>query len=231
MGPETNKEDGEMDIREAIERFLEAEPSLASAVPAESMPVLSGYLESLRRTNESMNLVSARMAAPDRLAGDLLADSLRGLFWLPVSAEGHRLRLLDVGSGGGFPAIPLLACRPDMEGVLVESTGKKARFLKTVISDLGLTADVWNVRFPDLPVKSVNRPPDSFDILTTRAVAEAGEIVRQARPWLRPGARVLLWTTTELFEIARRQAGAARASFHLSPGSERSGIGVLECFT
>jgi 16S rRNA (guanine527-N7)-methyltransferase len=231
MGPETNEEVGELEFRGAIERLLEGEPSLASAVPAASIPVLSKYLESLRRTNESMNLVSARMAAPDRLVGDLLADSLRGLSWLPASTEGHRFRLFDVGSGGGFPAIPLLACRPDMEGVLVESTGKKARFLKTVVGDLGLTADVWNVRFPDLPVKSVNHPNDSFDILTTRAVAEAGEIVRQARPWLRPGARALLWTTAELFEVARRRAGAAKASFNPAAGSEHSGIGVLECFT
>lgn len=216
------------DVGAAVAAGLSRLSGPVSGVAGARRGELVRYLELLLAANRTMNLVSARMASVDVLVGEQLVDSLHGLSFLPGPEDGRRFRMLDVGSGGGFPAIPLLICRPDVDGVLVESTGKKAGFLERVIGDLGLTGRVWNVRFPDSPESPVNPP---FDLLTTRAVAHAGRIVRAARPWMARDARAVLWTTGELFAAARSESGARAGAFHGVPGAERRGIGVLECFT
>ncbi|MGZ6972191.1 MAG: RsmG family class I SAM-dependent methyltransferase, partial [Thermoanaerobaculia bacterium] len=69
---------------------------------------LAKFLSLLLEKNEAMNLVSARSAEPSVLVGTHLFDSLLGLALLPRPQGDRPLRLLDLGSGGGFPAIPLL---------------------------------------------------------------------------------------------------------------------------
>lgn len=189
---------------------------------------IAAFLDLLLRRNEGVNLVSRKEATLRTLVVRHVLDALEGLRLLPPPA-GRPLRLLDVGSGGGFPAIPLLLARADLEGVLVESTGKKARFLEEAIGALGLTARVVNARFPDPAIDRMkNAPP--CDLLTSRAVADAGGILRQARPVLAPGAVALFWTTEPLAgELLRGAPGAV--SFSRSPGAERRGIARVECFT
>lgn len=189
---------------------------------------LAIFLSLLLEKNAAMNLVSARSATPDVLVGTHLFDSLLGLPFLPRPGGRRRSRLLDLGSGGGFPSIPLLLVRPDLEGTLAESSGKKAAYLVGLLDRLALTAHVVNARFPDsFPMVGTPR----YDVLTTRAVGSAGKLVRGARPLLSPGARALLWTTESLSAEAARSSGAGLSSFHPSKGAERRGILVLECFT
>jgi 16S rRNA (guanine527-N7)-methyltransferase len=188
---------------------------------------LAGFLSFLLEKNEAMNLVSARSADPGILAGTHLFDSLLGLALLP-RPRGRPIRLLDLGSGGGFPAIPLLIVRSDLEGTLVESSLKKAEYLREAVSRLALTARVVNARFPDsFPMAKNPR----YDVLTTRALASAGKLVRAARPLLSPGAKALLWTSEPLAAEAARTSGAARSAFRRAPAAERRGILSLECFT
>jgi len=186
---------------------------------------LTDYLCLLLEGNERMNLVSEKSACPAELVGQHLRDSLLGLGFLP---QGPDTSLLDIGTGGGFPAVPLLLVRPGLSGTLVESTGKKSQFLHGLIRDLSLTAEVVTARFPD---SSQMKRAKRYDVLTTRAVAGAGRLVRQARPLLARGARALLWTTQPLFAEALRESGARNGSFHRAPDAERRGIGVLESFT
>lgn len=188
---------------------------------------LAAFLGLLLRANGEVNLVSRREAVPETLVERHLADALEALPLLPLSGPG---RLLDVGSGGGFPAIPLLLVRPDLEGVLVEATGKKARFLEEAVRSLGLTARVVNARFPD-PALELMKNAAPCDLLTSRAVAGAGEIARKARPALRPGAVALFWTSEPLLPELRRALPGARVGFRRSPGAERRGIAVVERFT
>lgn len=215
------------ETRELTERIVrEAERLPASSAITRRAEELARFLALLLEANRTMNLVSASSARPEVLVGEHLLDALAGLPLLPGPSEGAG-RLLDVGSGGGFPAVPLLLVRRDLAGTLVDSTGKKCRFLERAVRELGLTATIVNARFPSLPMAPTLR----FDVLTTRAVAGAGKIVRAALPVLARGARALLWTTRPLFEEAAREAGIHRASFHGTPGAERRGIGVLECST
>jgi 16S rRNA (guanine527-N7)-methyltransferase len=214
--------------KELLDRIDEMASTLS---PAVAVPVraaagrLAEYLCLLLEENTRMNLVSERSASPAELVGQHLHDSLLGLGFLP---EGPERSLLDIGTGGGFPAVPLLLVEPGLRGTLVESTGKKCQFLQGLIRDLSLTAEVVNARFPD---SFRMRNPKPYDVLTTRAVAGAGHLVRFARPRLARSARALLWTTEPLFAEALRESGARAGSFHRAPGAERRGIGVLGSFT
>lgn len=216
-----------MSLQARIRRLVADVPEEDRARAAAAAGRLATFLSLLLEKNAVMNLVSARSAAPDVLVGTHLFDSLLGLPFLPRPG-GRPARLLDLGSGGGFPAIPLLLVRPDLDGTLVESSGKKAAYLSGLLERLALTARVVNARFPyAFPMAGTPR----YDVLTTRAVGSAGKLARAARPLLSPGARALLWTTESLAADAARSSRAGRSSFHPTPGAERRGIVLLECFT
>jgi 16S rRNA (guanine527-N7)-methyltransferase len=216
-----------MSLEEKVGRLLSDLPEKERSRAREAAGSLAAFLYFLLQKNAAMNLVSARSADPDVLVQTHLRDSLLGLALLPDSG-GHPGRLLDIGSGGGFPAIPLLLVRPDLEGTLVESSGRKAAYLGETLERLGLTARVVNARFPD-SFSMAGTP--RYDVLTTRAVGSAGKLVRRARPILSPGGRALLWTSEPLSAEAARASRAARSMFHPAPGAERRGILSLACFT
>jgi 16S rRNA (guanine527-N7)-methyltransferase len=194
-------------------------------VEATAVDRLARYLQLVESANARVNLVSRASAAAEELVERHLLDSLLALPLLPPPAG--RRRLLDIGSGGGFPAIPLLIARPDLDGTLVEATGKKARFLQEVIRELDLTARVLNARFPAPQMTEQTR----FDLLTSRAVADAGALVRQAAPFLSARAVAILWTTEPLLDGIRRRTGIQSLRFHRSPGAQLRGLAVLECST
>lgn len=212
-------------VRELVRRALEN--SREGALPA--LDDLSAYLEFVLRVNEEINLVSRKEASAETLVERHLLDALEALPLLPAPGEGP-FGLVDIGSGGGFPAMPLLLVRRDLRGTLVESTGKKARFLETAIGALGLTARVVNARFPDPALERMKDDVPS-EVLTSRAVAGAGEIVRQARPVLAQGAVAILWTTAPLLDEVRRSLPGARVTFTPSAGAQRRGLARVERFT
>src|SRR4051812_30510161 len=107
--------------------------------------LLSRYLDLLLAANQTMNLTRIT----DRAQAELLhiADALTLLKHLPPKA----FSLADIGSGGGVPGIPLAIARPDARVLLIESTRKKAAFLRQAAADLGLTnVEVSDARVEDL---------------------------------------------------------------------------------
>ncbi|HEY3348295.1 MAG TPA: RsmG family class I SAM-dependent methyltransferase [Thermoanaerobaculia bacterium] len=213
-------------LRAEVARVVAALPAAVRPQAEAAREGLAAFLAFLLERNGEMNLVSARAAEPVALAGHL-ADALAGLPFLPEPRPKPR-RLLDLGSGGGFPAVPLLIVRRDVEGTLVDSIRKKCMFLGEATERLALTARILNARFPDSFPMAKSGP---FDVLTTRAVGSAGKLVSAARPALAPGARALLWTTEPLVKDAVRDSRARTSAFHRDPGSQRRGLLVLECFT
>lgn len=213
-------------LRGAVARAVSSLPAGAREAAERERAALEAYVAFLLERNADVNLVSARAADPETLASEHLFDALLGLPFLPP--PGAARRMLDLGSGGGFPALPLLLVRRDIEGTLVDSVRKKSAFLADAVEHLALTAHILNARFPDSFPMETGAP---FDVLTTRAVGSAGRLVRAARPVLAPGARALLWTTEPLVKDAVRESRARAASFHRDPSSERRGILVLERFT
>lgn len=214
-------------LEAAVARAVAALPPASREAAEGARPALESYLAFLLERNAEVNLVSARSADPETLGGAHLFDALLGLPFLPPPRN-PAIRLLDLGSGGGFPAVPLLLVRRDLEGTLVDSVGKKCRFLAEATRRLALTVRVVNARFPASFPMATTGP---FDVLSTRAVGSAGKLVSAARSILAPGARALLWTTEPLAKEAVRDSGAKKSSFHPVPGTERRGLLVLERFT
>lgn len=94
-------------------------------------------------------------------------------------------RLLDVGSGGGFPVVPLAILYPNAKFVAVDSVGKKVNFLNEAASKIGIDThfEALNTRAEDLPLDLRN----SFDFVTARAVASLNTLVEYCLPFVKVG--------------------------------------------
>ena len=147
--------------------------------------LLSRYLDLLLDANQRMNLTRIT----DRAAAELhhVADALTLLPHLP-SGE---VRVADVGSGGGVPGIPLAIVRPDAQVLLIESTKKKAVFLKSVAQELGL----GNVTVAEERAEDVGRAGGPWrercDVAVARAVATLDWLAEWCLPLVKKGGKVL----------------------------------------
>lgn len=96
-------------------------------------------------------------------------------------------RLLDVGSGGGFPGLVIAILRPDLEVTLMDATKKKVEFLRDVAMELRLEVTALHGRAEELSRTEIGA---SFDVVTARAVAPLERLVGWTVPFLRPGGLV-----------------------------------------
>jgi 16S rRNA (guanine527-N7)-methyltransferase len=140
---------------------------------------LSRYLDLLLEANQRMNLTRIT----DRAAAEVqhVGDALTLLPYLPTGA----IRVADVGTGGGVPGIPLAIARPDARVVLIESTKKKAVFLSSTVTALGL----GNVTVSDARAEDAGQSPqfrETFDIVTARAVATLDWLAEWCLPLAKP---------------------------------------------
>lgn len=141
--------------------------------------LLHRYLDLLLAANQTMNLTRIT----DRPAAELhhVADALTLLPFLPPAAHA----LADVGTGGGVPGIPLAIVRPDARILLIESTRKKANFLRSAIEQLSLgSVTVTNQRAEDVGHAPHHR--ERYDVVTARAVATLVWLAEWCLPLARP---------------------------------------------
>jgi 16S rRNA (guanine527-N7)-methyltransferase len=144
---------------------------------------LSRYLDLLLDANAKMNLTRIT----DRVAAEVqhVGDSLTVLPFLPAG----EIRIADVGSGGGVPGIPLAIGRPDATVLLIESTKKKAAFLKQTIETMELkNASVSEWRAEEVG-RSNNR--ENFDVVLARAVATMEWLAEWCLPLVKKGGKFL----------------------------------------
>ena len=143
---------------------------------------LERYAALLRKWNAVQNLVSRETL--DELWPRHIEDSLQ---LLPLLRDGD-LDILDVGSGGGFPAIPLAIASRETQRrfTLVEPVGKKAAFLRTVARELALPITVKAVRVETLDSR------ETYDAITSRALAALPELLRICASYLAPQGHLLL---------------------------------------
>jgi 16S rRNA (guanine527-N7)-methyltransferase len=144
------------------------------AAPTLLLSQLSTYLDLLLKWNARTNLTSIR--EPEVVVRRHFGESLFTERHLPPCAT-----LLDVGSGAGFPGLPIQLARPALKVTLAESQGKKASFLREVIRTLGLKTEVWGERIESMPEDR------RFDVVTLRAVDAPDVAIRLARQRLGPG--------------------------------------------
>ncbi|MFA9431565.1 16S rRNA (guanine(527)-N(7))-methyltransferase RsmG [Egicoccus sp. AB-alg2] len=143
-------------------------------------PRQSDALEAFTRAVETSphNLVSK--LARSELRTRHIPESVAFARGLPAGAQ----RLLDIGSGGGFPGLVVAIVRPEYEIHLLDSTRKKADFLRDAAARLGLAVTVHNGRAEDLARGELAA---SFDLVTARAVASLERLIPWTLPFLRPG--------------------------------------------
>lgn len=138
------------------------------------------YYELLIDWNARMNLTA--ITEPDEVVSKHFIDSLAAM---PYLADGTKAA--DVGTGAGFPSIPLLIMRPDLRLTLVDSLQKRVTFLNEVCKTLGLRAECVHARAEDF-----GRDPNyraSFDAVLSRAVASLPTLLELTVPLLRVGGK------------------------------------------
>lgn len=146
---------------------------------------LTQHLNLVERWNRVYNLTGRR--GTDELIDRHLVESL-ALQRLLVGT-----RVADIGSGAGFPGIPLAICEPRRNFTLIESRAKRANFLRHVVATLALrNVVVAKARAEDLRAE----PP--FDTVLARAVARPAKLLELVRPLMAEGSILLLLTSSEL---------------------------------
>jgi 16S rRNA (guanine527-N7)-methyltransferase len=167
------------------EGFVHALEALGVRLPDERIAKIGDFLARLLAMNERMNLT-----AIDEPSEAWARHALDSLSLLPCLAElGPGARLIDIGSGGGLPGIPIAIARPELRVTLVEATQKKAAFLRRVSEALGLT----NVAVRAERAEALRgKLSGSFDAVTARAVSRMETLVPLTVPFAKGGGLVLL---------------------------------------
>ncbi|MFP5227300.1 MAG: 16S rRNA (guanine(527)-N(7))-methyltransferase RsmG [Acidobacteriota bacterium] len=170
---------------------------------------LETFLALLIRWNARINLTAVRQ--PDAIIRRHFAESIFAAKQIP-----QRVRtLLDYGSGGGFPGIPIAICRPEIAVTLAESQGKKAAFLREAVRTLGLKAEVWAARVEEM------EPHRVFDAVTLRAVDKMTLACQSAAARLAPRGWIGVLTTRKSEEALDKIAGVHWDMAIAIPGSEQ----------
>ncbi len=116
-------------------------------------------------------------------------------------------RIIDVGTGAGFPGLPLAIARPDCEVTLLESKQKRCDFLQTVINTLALKNTALACGRAEDLAKAALR--ERFDLAVARAVAPLNQLLEYLLPYVKPGGQALCWKGPAVFE---EQADGQRAA-------------------
>lgn len=182
-------------FRELLSPFY---PDLTDAL----LQSLSRYLDLLLRWNARMNLTAIR--DPAEIVRRHFGESLFVARHLPACET-----VLDLGSGAGFPGIPIQLALPHLAVTLGEAQNKKASFLQEAVRMLALPTEVWSGRVEGMPQERL------FDIVTMRAVDKPEKAALVARQRLKPGGLLAILGTKPI------PAGRVGPVYKL-PDSERS---------
>jgi 16S rRNA (guanine527-N7)-methyltransferase len=157
--------------------------ALGLTLPDGAEAKLLAYLALLDKWNRVYNLTAVRDA--ERMVSHHLLDSLAAVPYFQGGGA-DPIRVLDVGSGGGLPGIPLAIARPELKVTLIDSIAKKTAFLLQAKAELGLS----NLHVATSRVEDFH-PETGFDVITSRAFSDLKEFVTLTRHLLRPGGRWL----------------------------------------
>lgn len=150
---------------------------------------LATYFAVLATWNGKINLTGFDLSDPT-------PEAIDKLFVEPLVAAKHiapnTVRLIDIGSGGGSPAIPMMLAQPRLRGLLVEAKTRKSVFLKEAFRSLGISgSDVATARFEEL----LARPDlhEAHDLLTIRAVRIEPRVLMSLQAFVKPEGELFLF--------------------------------------
>ena len=165
------------------------------------------YHRLLAEWNEKMNLTA--ITDPREVAEKHFADSLAALSYLKPG-----MAVIDVGTGAGFPGVPLLIMMPELDLTLVDSLQKRLTFLDVLLKELGLQANLVHGRAEDLGQNRLYR--ERFDAATSRAVANLPVLLELTTPFVKVGGTAIAYKGdgTEELKNARSAAFLLHVQLH-----------------
>ena len=184
-------------MRQTLDALL---PELGLALPEGARDTLCAFGEAVIAQNEVMNLTA--ITDPAQVAKLHLLDSLTVL----TAADLKGKRLIDVGCGAGFPGVPLAIACPEAEVTLLDSLGKRVRWLEATLPTLGVAARCITARAEE----AVADHRESFDYATSRAVARLNILLELTAPYVKVGGAVIAMKGAAAQEELAECAGAIR---------------------
>lgn len=180
--------------------------------------------ELLVEQNKTMNLTAITDA--DGIAVKHFADSISVLSAYDFA---ENLKVIDIGTGAGFPGIPLLIMRPDLNLTMLDSTAKKLKYVQSTVNTLGLSAEILHTRAEEAGQNNNYR--EKYDVVCSRAVAALNVLCEYCLPFVKVGGVFIAMKAAK----AQEEISAAKKSvkllggeitdiktFSLSDGGERN---------
>lgn len=192
------------DAKKYLMSLLSSYPDMSSRVD-EIVDAFDRYTELLIAWNRIHNLTAFKSKEEILIRG--IIDSL-----LVLSPEVNKVvqltehsRTGDLGSGAGFPGIPLAVVMPAVEFTLIEASHKKAAFLTFIAAELGLeNVKVFRGRAEEFYRLIEGKEEKPFDIIFSRAAAKLNRAAKLSCPLLRKGGKLVIWSSTA--ELMRQEA-------------------------
>lgn len=175
-------------------------PQLGLALPEERIDTLCAFGTAVVKQNEVMNLTAITESAA--VAKLHLLDSLTVAKTLDLKGK----RLIDVGCGAGFPGVPLAISCPELKVTLLDSLGKRVKWLEETLPALGVKAVCVTARAEEY----VTSCRESYDIATSRAVARLNILLELTAPYVKVGGYVLAMKGSAAREELEEAAGAIK---------------------
>ncbi|HAQ29100.1 MAG TPA: 16S rRNA (guanine(527)-N(7))-methyltransferase RsmG [Ruminococcaceae bacterium] len=161
------------------------------------------YAELLFETNKQFNLTA--ITEPDDMTVKHFADCL-SVFKYADFKEGARL--IDVGTGAGFPGLVILLARPDLDVTFLDGTGKKLAFIESVLSEVGLNGHILHRRAEEAGNDPLYR--EKFDFATARAVASLPVLCEYCIPFIKKGGSFISMKSAFSDDEISSSSGALR---------------------
>ena len=167
---------------EQMKKTLRAElPGLELELPEDRIDTLCAFGAAMVKQNQVMNLTAITDSAA--VAKLHLLDSLTVMKCLGLKGK----RLIDVGCGAGFPGVPLAIAEPELKVTLLDSLGKRVKWLEEVLPTLGVRAQCVTGRAEEY----VTCCREQYDVATSRAVARLNILLELTAPYVKVGGAVL----------------------------------------
>lgn len=156
-------------------------PKLGLSLPQEAENTLCRFADAVVKQNEVMNLTA--ITQPEAVANLHLLDSLTVL----AAADLRGKSLIDVGCGAGFPGVPVAIACPEAKVTLLDSLGKRMKWLEETLPQLGIEARCITARAEE----AVAQLRESYDFAASRAVARLNILLELTAPYVKVGGAVL----------------------------------------
>lgn len=165
---------------------------------------LDKYADLLVETNKSLNLTA--ITDPDEIVYKHFIDSLSLLTCVEIK---NGAKVIDVGTGAGFPGVVMLIARPDLKITLLDGTNKRLVFIKNVLDEIGLEAEIVHMR-AELAGKDI-KYREKFDLVTARAVANLNTLAEYCMPFVKVGGIFAPMKSSKTEEEVSAARGAINA--------------------